>query len=561
MESIKNRKTDGYVYDISLDGSVVNALGLCLCCNTDGFNFQEPNTFEYTDEHPYISNGKGRNSIKGKSYTEIEADVAEFEDIFFTDKSAKYLNRMGLGIDDILESSCNYARKNYSDLFPDGKIKMVGNSIKSKKMPVYIEKFINENVKLILTNKGYEFITNYYSYIDKIYNLKIPLREIASKGKIKKSIEDYKKDCNTLTAAGSKKSRQAWYELIIKDGRKVDLGETVYFINIGKKKGHSDVKRVTHYRTLDNETNEMKEINKELDKQWSAYRKKCKEDGNEIEFKNKLEYAKTIYPNPITEEDEILFNCVLLDNDLIEAEGDTFCDDEIEYNVEMYIDKFNKRIKPLLVCFSPDVRDKILINKPSDKPYIDKNDCELVSGYPMKPTDQDTYEQLMTMEDKEIRFWMSIDEKPPFVDEIGMDWEEIKKDYIKRMDKLKEEGIRQEKEKYNEIIEKLTSVDLDKFLSDGKLPKSLSSFLEVRVTDNSIISSKYGVKIGDMHDLIDKKFIDKNFLDKGEVEYERASSSFVRDPEADKKMDNLADNITIDDKDDSEETSEDSEEE
>lgn len=525
------------------------------------FNFQEPDTFEFTDEHPYISKGKGRNYAKGKPFTGVYGDLAEFEDLYFNQERAKYINRCGIDLDEKIMSSVNYSRKNYSDLFPDGKIKMVGNSIKSKKMPVYIEKFINENVKLILTNKGYEFITNYYSYIDKIYNLKIPLREIASKGKIKKSIEDYKKDCNTLTAAGSKKSRQAWYELIIKDGRKVDLGETVYFINIGKKKGHSDVKRVTHYRTLDNETNEMKEINKELDKQWSAYRKKCKEDGNEIEFKNKLEYAKTIYPNPITEEDEILFNCVLLDNDLIEAEGDTFCDDEIEYNVEMYIDKFNKRIKPLLVCFSPEIRDKILINKPSDKPYIDKNDCELVSGYPMKPTDQDTYEQLMTMEDKEIRFWMSIDEKPPFVDEIGMDWEEIKKDYIKRMDKLKEEGIRQEKEKYNEIIEKLTSVDLDKFLSDGKLPKSLSSFLEVRVTDNSIISSKYGVKIGDMHDLIDKKFIDKNFLDKGEVEYERASSSFVRDPEADKKMDNLVDNITIDDKDDSEEMSEDNEEE
>lgn len=525
------------------------------------FNFQMPKEFRFTDEHPYVSKGNGRNYPKGETYTLVDGDVAEFEDLFMTNDRANYLNKMGLGIDEYAETTLQILRKTYLDNFGNDKIKMVGNTLKSKKMAAYIEKFIDSGVRMLLNNDGFSFLQFYYSYIDKIYNLKIPLREIASKGKIKKSIEDYKKDCNTLTAAGSKKSRQAWYELIIKDGRKVDLGETVYFINIGKKKGHSDVKRVTHYRTLDNETNEMKEINKELDKQWSAYRKKCKEDGNEIEFKNKLEYAKTIYPNPITEEDEILFNCVLLDNDLIEAEGDTFCDDEIEYNVEMYIDKFNKRIKPLLVCFSPDVRDKILINKPSDKPYIDKKDCELVAGYPMKPTDQDTYEQLMTMEDKEIRFWMSIDEKPPFVDEIGMDWEEIKKDYIKRMDKLKEEGIRQEREKYNEIIEKLTSADLDKFLSDGKLPKSLSSFLEVRVTDNSIISSKYGVKIGDMHDLIDKKFIDKNFLDKGEVEYERASSSFVRDPEADKKMDNLADNITIDDKDDSEETSEDNEEE
>ena len=36
MELTKITKTNEYVYDISLDGSVVNALGLCIASNTDG---------------------------------------------------------------------------------------------------------------------------------------------------------------------------------------------------------------------------------------------------------------------------------------------------------------------------------------------------------------------------------------------------------------------------------------------------------------------------------------------------------------------------------------------
>ena len=62
MIRIKNiGKTNDYVYDISLDGTVVNALGMNVASNTDGFNFQMPKEFRYTKEHPYI--GKGLNRL------------------------------------------------------------------------------------------------------------------------------------------------------------------------------------------------------------------------------------------------------------------------------------------------------------------------------------------------------------------------------------------------------------------------------------------------------------------------------------------------------------------
>lgn len=101
MYKVRNkRKTSAYVYDISLDGTVVNALGLNVMSNTDGFNFKLPETFRYTDENPYISSGLSRETKKGQAYTGYKADVAEFNDIYMCDKkySPRAINKMGLGI-------------------------------------------------------------------------------------------------------------------------------------------------------------------------------------------------------------------------------------------------------------------------------------------------------------------------------------------------------------------------------------------------------------------------------------------------------------------------------
>jgi DNA polymerase elongation subunit (family B) len=188
--------------------------------DTDGFNFQMPeeDKFRYTDEHPYISTGAGRNTVKDKAYTRVEADVAEFEDLYMAQAYNGGINKMGLGIDEFCDATINFARKNYADLMPSGKTKKVGNTIKSRKMSGYLEKFIDEGVDLLLRNNGYKFLSNYYDYIEKIYNYQIPIKDIASKGNIKKTIKDYIADCNTLTKAGNKKSRQAWYELVIREG-------------------------------------------------------------------------------------------------------------------------------------------------------------------------------------------------------------------------------------------------------------------------------------------------------------------------------------------------------
>lgn len=434
--------------------------------------------FRYTKEKPYISTGEGRNSIKGKEYTRVDADVAEFEDMFLSKAYNNGINKMGLGIDEYCDACIQFARKNYGDLMPDGSTKKVGNTIKSRKMSGYLEKFIDEGVNLLLHNNGYKFLSSYYDYIDKIYNYQIPIKDIASKGNIKKTLKDYTADCQTLTKAGSKKSRQAWYELAINENVDVHVGDTVFYINTGTKKGHSDVKRVTHiYYYLNGEKTD---ITKEVEK---LYKNRTDEEKNKK--MSRMELAKREYGSSAFDEDEIILNCKLVPNEILDKEEDVLCSEYegLEYNVEKYIDQFNKRITPLLVCFHPNIRNKILITNPKDKQYFTEEESKLVSGYPNKEGDQDTYEALMTPERKEIEFWQKINEVPPFVKECDIDWDSLVEKFKQEKEEENNAIFQEENRKYLEALENLTNDEVEEFENEGKLPTSLTSLVTLNATD------------------------------------------------------------------------------
>ena len=518
MIRIKNKgKTNEYVYDISLDGTVVNALGLNVVSNTDGFNFKLPDTFRYTEENPYISPGLSRETKKGKAYTGFEADVAEFNDNFMSDKhyAQNAVNKMGLGIDEIVSSTINFSRKNYADHFPDKPypedVKMVGNTIKSKKMPEYIEKFLDKGIRLLLKNDGQGFLNEYYDYVDKIYSYRIPLKEIASRGKVKKTLNEYVEDCKTITKAGRPKSRQAWMELALKDNLSVNLGETLFYINTGKSKSQSDVKKVTHYYEVGGLFGDKMDMRVALEKEWKAAPKtKTIVDGVQLSLN---EYVKEYHPE-ITIEDEILLNAMLLPRDMVDAEKDIFCKDVpgMEYNVPKYISQFNNRIKPLLVCFPKEIRDKILISNPSDRPYFTEEQSKLSSGEPNNEGDQDTFEQLMTMEDKEIKFWKAHPEfKIPFLEECGMNWDEIVKDYDERMAREKQLGIDHIREEVEKAIDKMTVEDFDAFEDDGEVPASLKKLVDFDpVTSNFVDKTYPDIVIMTIYDLLDARYARQN---------------------------------------------------
>jgi hypothetical protein len=379
---------------------------------------------------------------------------------------------------------------------------MVGNTIKSKKMPDYIAKFLEKGIRLLERKKGQEFLEEYYAYVEKIYNYNIPIKMIASKGKIKKSIKDYLNDCNTITKAGRPKSRQAWMELALRENLDVHMGETIYYINTGKSKSQADVKKVTHYYYFDAEENEKKDMRVALEKEW----KTNNIDGKLAPKNVKLslgDFVRKHHPE-ITIEDEIILNCRLIPTEVIESEVDVYCEDGEEYNVPKYVEQFNKRITPLLVCFHPDIRSKILITNPENRPYFTEEECELCSGFPNKESDQDTYEQLMTMEDKEIRFWLNHPEwKIPFLEECGMNWEDIKSDYQYRMMREKQLGINAIRERFDIALENMSSSDFENF-EDGELPSSLTDIIMVDPKTGNFVSKEYpDIVIGTLYDVFD----------------------------------------------------------
>ena len=423
--------------------------------------------------------------MKGKAYTEVDADVAEFEDKYFHTPWNGGVMKMGLGIDEYCDACIQFSRKNYSDLMPDGSVKFVGNTIKSRKMSGYLENFINDNISVLLHGEGKKFLDNYYDYIDRIYNYQIPVREIASKGNIKKSLEDYIEDTKTLTKSGSKKSRQAWYELCIRDKRKVNVSDTILYINTGKKKSDSDVKRITHQYVIDEEGNEVELVGKIKTQILKTELENGYTNGNGeaiINIKDlKTADKKAIFNKHIVrEEDEIILNCQLVPQNIIDDETKEYlCSDVegLEYNVEKYIEQFNSRVRPLLVCFSRAIRDKILVKTPEDRQYFTEEEAQLVSGEPFEETDQDTYEALMTPERKEIDFWVRVNEVPPFVKECGIDWDKLVQQYKEEKKAEEDAAFQEENNKYLKALDSLTNEEIEKFEEEGEIPSKISDLM------------------------------------------------------------------------------------
>lgn len=454
--------------------------------DTDGFDLAMPDTFRYTKEHPYIGHGLSRNVKKGVEYVGPYGDIAEFEEKYFTHAYNGGVLKMGIDCEEIISANINFARKNYACLFPDGSIKKVGNTIKSRKMPGFLQKFIDNGLNLLLHEKGYEFLESYYDYLGRIYNYQIPIKDIASKGNIKKNLSEYVADTKTLTKAGSKKSRQAWYELALKNNLDVHMGDSIYYINTGKKKSESDVKRITHqYAMIDGKETEINAavarqlLLPECDKEGLAYKN--------LKTKDKKERLKKYI---VREEDEIILNCQIVSDEIINSQKDILCSEAedlgfgaIEYNVDKYIDQFNNRIKPLLVCFSKDIRDSIIITNPDDRKYFTREQAKLVSGQPNNPEDQDTYEALMKPEKREMEFWLKTGKMPPFVDDIGQDWDKFVKEYKEERESENNELYQQEDKKYMDALNAMTESDFNKFQNDGIIPPSISAVVTLNSSD------------------------------------------------------------------------------
>lgn len=328
-----------------------------LVMDTDGVNFSSPKD---VSDRVYVGLGKNELVIKDKVYTGVEADVAEFNDIFMR-------GEMGLDIDYVAPSCVNVSRKNYIiKMIKKGKekIKLTGNTIKSKKLQQYIVEFLDEGFIHLLSGNGHLFVESYYDYVSKIINKEIPLSKIANKARVKQTIEEYGKYIKKVTKSGSLMARQAHMELIVLNNYNPGLGETIYYVNNGTKKSSGDVQK----------------ISKPTKRQKAEYLEK---HGVEM---------------PIN---YIEVNCYMIP----ESDITDYPDKTGEYNVERYLSVFNKRIEPLLVVFKPEIRSQILVSDLENRPYFTKQQCEMINGIPFKEKDQDSFDEVMTLSESEVKFW------------------------------------------------------------------------------------------------------------------------------------------------------------
>ncbi len=338
-----------------------------LVMDTDGVNFETP---ENINDTVYIGKGLNELVVEGKEYRGIEADTAEFNDIFMR-------NEMGLDIDYVAPACINVSRKNYIiKMMKKGKekIKLTGNTIKSKKLQTYIVEFLDAGLKHLLNGDGLSFVELYYDYVEKIYNKEIPLSKIANKARVKQSVEDYKKYIKKTTKAGSLMSRQAHMELVIENDYPAGLGDTIYYVNNGIKKSDGDVQKIT---------------------------KPTKKAQEEFLAKHGIQMPP----------EYLKINCYMIDEKEILNNPDLKGD----YNVARYLTNFNKRLEPLLCVFKTDIRDDILIEDPKDRQFFTKLQCELINGFPLKEDGQDKFDEVMTLSDSEVIFWNRIGRDPFFM--------------------------------------------------------------------------------------------------------------------------------------------------
>jgi DNA polymerase elongation subunit (family B) len=290
--------------------------------DTDGVNFEVPDDLTVDLQgnpvaEPYSIKQLTYTNRKGKVFTGFASLVAKYNDDILGDKPY-----MKLDLEAYWPSAINISRKNYANLEAQKdpneppKIKFVGNSIKDNNMPAYIKQFIQKGLRLLLNDEGHKFVEYYYQHLTKIYLMQIPLKDIAKKGKVKMTAQQYLN--RGTNKNGGAKARQAHMELIIQENLKVDLGDAVYFVATGKKKTETE-------STIDKATGKL---------------------------------MASVYSEAELERDPKL---------------------TVEYNVERYVEAFNAKVKLLLVVFNQQVRDTLLKTNPAERNHFTESELELIS--------------------------------------------------------------------------------------------------------------------------------------------------------------------------------------
>lgn len=381
--------------------------------------------------YKYIGIGANWLVTKDKEYVGIAAFVAEYNDLFMK-------GIMGLDIDEIVESVINFSKGNYMYLKNikdkktgeiSEKIEIVGGAVIKKTQSEYIAQFVEHETLKLLKNQPLDFINAYWDYINLIHNKKLNSKLIASKAKIKKTKQEYLDHIKGTNKNGRPLNRQVHMELLIQHGLDFELGETVYYINTGKSLKDKDSSSVnTTFATyeLNTDLNTIENIFKSNDrKQIHKLLLRLHENGELTVNSKVLDGDLVVILSDIEKWKDVKYKVKNLKKgvfiDFIKTEYvincdlvDTYKEEVVEYNSDLYIHKFNSAVHPLFVCFKPELREKIMITKPELKPFILESDLTLINNIPFEghESNQTSYEDTMRLSPEEIDYWESVNIDP-----------------------------------------------------------------------------------------------------------------------------------------------------
>jgi len=367
---------------------------VALLAVTDGVNFQIPDMTNIRVTNDGVSEGASEGAIEDMWQYNGKTGISALIEYFNATEMPKPY--MSVDDDGKSESCLNLARINYATLSlvkdkktgeMKEKIKLTGNTIKSKAMPEYIEEFIDKGLDLILHGKGKEFVDYYHNYAEDIRYMQIPLKKIASKSKIKITLKGYKNRGNDKN--GRAKAMQAHMELLIK--RRAE--QAVELFEIHKDKVQYDKEKEDTLTPLDKEKLIINYMPQEPELDSVIYYVNTgyvKSHGESKEIKDKE-------TGEMRMASELISNKDLQENP--EMRG--------TYNYEKYLAAFNSKVKSILVGFEPDVAKKILVSiiKKGERKGELKKEMFTSDQLVLKNFDLDDFDESMHLEEMEVDFW------------------------------------------------------------------------------------------------------------------------------------------------------------
>jgi DNA polymerase elongation subunit (family B) len=409
-----------------------------LLAVTDGINFgiPEKTTIKITDEETIYNQPEDyiENMWQYGGEVGLGAIINKFN------SEEMHSDFMSVDNDGEFKACLNLSRINYALLTDSDKIKLTGNTIKSKTMPEYIEEFVDEAMRMILEGRGIDFVNYYHDYSEKIFYRQIPLKKIASKSKFKTTIKDYLNRGTDKNGRG--KAKQAHMELVINDREKIAR-------EVFEEKYNDIIEYNIDILKSKDKTKEEGEISDKINKSIESLKEKNiadftieeifdladaflppppaldsmvyyvnngarKSHGDVKTIKIKDEKGKVI-------DEKVTINATLINTEDLENNPELIG----EYNVDKYLDAFNKRAEVLLDGFNEEIRQDILVSikrkkvkdasgKKIEEITLEKNEFTS-SDLELKNFDHDKYATSMYLEEKELEFWNRTGYNPKYI--------------------------------------------------------------------------------------------------------------------------------------------------